>query len=205
MLLSKELAASVMIGSKTGKPKLLDYNKSLTLIGKGRSAYVFRIQNTNRAMKVFFPGQTQTAQEEAAIYKKIQHLEYYPKLHEAGSNYIVIDYIEGHTLFECLTLGLPISSEKITEIDKALKLARQEGLNPSDIHLRNIFMTANNEIKMIDVARFRQTITCNQWDDLKNAFYHFYTRPYFPKKIPAFILNFIAALYKRKLITGMKG
>ena len=66
-------------------------------------------------------------------------------------------------------------------------------------------MTADNEIKMIDVARFRQTITCNQWDDLKNAFYHFYTRPYFPKKIPAFILNLIAALYKRKLITGMKG
>ena len=56
LLLSKELAASVVIGSKTGKPKLLDYNKSLTLIGKGRSAYVFRIQNTNRAMKSLLSG-----------------------------------------------------------------------------------------------------------------------------------------------------
>ena len=35
-------------------------------------------------------------------------------------------------------------------------LARQRGLNPSDIHLRNIFLTDRGEIKVIDVARFGQ-------------------------------------------------
>ena len=44
MILSfQELAASVKITSKKNKPKLLEYDPSLTLIGTGRSAYVFRI------------------------------------------------------------------------------------------------------------------------------------------------------------------
>ncbi|MDQ7862190.1 hypothetical protein RCO48_17895 [Peribacillus frigoritolerans] len=47
--------------------------------------------------------------------------------------------------FECLTLGIPITEENIAEIDHALQLARKEGLNPSDIHLRNIFITSEKK------------------------------------------------------------
>ncbi|PWA10701.1 serine/threonine protein kinase [Pueribacillus theae] len=192
------LAASVIINCEKKKQTLIDFDKSLRLIGKGRSAFVFRIKNTKKAMKVFFPEHIHIAKEEAAIYRKIQHIQYYPTLHEAGPNYLVIDYIDGHTLFDCLTCGIPISEDKIREIDDALQLAKQEGLNPSDIHLRNIFITSKKEIKIIDVARFRQTKACEQWNDLKNAFYRYYTKAFFPKKIPVFILNLIAGIYKKK-------
>ena len=74
---------------------LLDYDQSLTLIGNGRSAYVFRIQQSNKAMKVFYPNYVHIAIEEAQIYRRIQHISYFPSLTEAGSNYLVIDYIEG--------------------------------------------------------------------------------------------------------------
>lgn len=47
-----DLAASVKI-SDDKKYSLLDADPSLTLIGKGRSAYVFRIHSTNKALKVF--------------------------------------------------------------------------------------------------------------------------------------------------------
>ncbi|MBS4178982.1 protein kinase family protein [Lederbergia citrea] len=191
----EQLAKSVIIKYKNKKPELVDYDKSLSLTGVGRSAFVFKIKATNKVMKVSFPKHHYIAQEEADIYSSIQHIDYYPTLHEAGSNYIVIDYIEGYTFFECLTLGIRISEEEIKEVDNALYLARKEGLNPSDIHLRNIFKTFKGEIKMIDVARFRQTKACNQWGDLKGA-YRFYTKPFFPKKIPACILNGIAAFYK---------
>lgn len=199
-LVFQELAVSVKITSKKNKPKLLEYDPSLTLIGTGRSAYVFRISQTNKAMKVFFPKYTHIAREEAEIYKRLQHISYYPSLYETGVNYLVIDYIEGYTLFECLTKGIYISDEVVKEIDRAIQLARQEGLNPSDIHLRNLFLTRNKKVKLIDVARFRQTKDCNKWGDLKYAFYHYYKKRYFPKKIPSFILNIIAMLYKKELL-----
>ncbi|WP_227752095.1 protein kinase family protein [Viridibacillus arvi] len=178
---------------------LLDYDQSLTLIGQGRSAYVFRIKQTDKALKVFFPDYMYIAEEEAEIYKVIQEITYYPTLYDAGSNYIVIDYIDGTTLFDCLTNGIPISQEVVQDIDIALQLAKQEGLNPSDVHLRNILITSNQQVKIIDVARFRQTKDCSQWLDLKKAFYSYYEKRYFPKKIPEFMLNGIAMIYKKNI------
>ena len=194
-----DLAASVKI-SDDKKYSLLDADPSLTLIGKGRSAYVFRIHSTNKALKVFFPDQIQTARVEAEIYRTVQSIDYYPTLYAAGLNYLVIDHIEGNTLFECLTLGIPITEENIEEIDHALQLARKEGLNPSDIHLRNIFITSEKKVKIIDVARFKQVKSCNQWHDLKSAFHLFYSKSFFPKRIPGFILNSIAAIYKKRFL-----
>ncbi|MDQ0220433.1 protein kinase family protein [Peribacillus cavernae] len=200
MLTYSILAESVKIRLHQKKISLLDYDESLEFIGEGRSAYVFRIRSTNKAIKVFFPDHVDIAREEAEIYEMLRGISYYPTLYESGRNYLVIDYIEGLTLFECLVQGIPITSDNIKEIDQALLLAKQKGLNPSDIHLRNIFITSEKEIKVIDVARFRQTKKCRQWNDLKSAFYRVYLKRFFPKKIPVSILNFIAALYKRKLI-----
>lgn len=200
ILLFQEFAASVAIASGEHKPILLAYDPSLTLIGTGRSAYVFKLPQSNKALKVFFPAYSHLAKEEAEIYQILKHIAYYPTLYEAGSNYLVIDYIEGSTLFNCITKGIVISDDTIKEIDKALQLARQEGLNPSDIHLRNIFLTLDKEVRIIDVARFRQTKACIQWRDLKYAFYHYYKKRYFPQKIPASMLDILGVLYKKNLI-----
>ncbi|MCM3597819.1 protein kinase family protein [Metabacillus idriensis] len=196
----KQFADSVIIGGKGTRAKLHGYDSSLTFIGAGRSAFVFKLPNENKALKVFFPSFTHIAKEEAEIYRTLQGIEYYPNLYEAGENFLVIDYIEGSTLFDCVSTGIFITDQHIAEIDKALMHAKERGLNPSDIHLRNIFINDRGEIKMIDVARFRQTKNCSQWDDLKTAFHKYYRKTYFPKKIPAAMMNFIAALYKKKLI-----
>ena len=111
-----------------------------------------------------------------------------------------MDYIDGYTLFECLTHGKVITTAHIDEIDHALSLASNLGLNPSDIHLRNIFITSNNEIKLIDVARYRQKKDCKQWNDLKKAYPQLYRKCFISKKIPSSILNVIAFLYKKRFI-----
>ncbi|WP_338048403.1 protein kinase family protein [Peribacillus alkalitolerans] len=175
----------------------------MTLIGEGRSAFVFRIGTTEKVLKVFFPEFVKVAKEEAEIYKILRGTSYYSSLHEAGKNYLVIDYIEGHTLFSCLEKGIPISIESLKEVDRALGLAKEKGLNPSDVHLRNIIITFDGKVKLIDVARFRQTKNCSQWKDLKAAFHMFYLQRYFPKKIPATILNLVALLYKKKLLPAL--
>jgi len=196
-----ELANTVVISTK--KNRLLHYDDSLTLIGTGRSAFVFRIKSSNKVIKIFFPEFTYIAKEEAEIYRILQDISYFPTIYDSGTNYLVIDYIEGCTLFECINNGIPITAFHINEIDLALSLAANKGLNPSDIHLRNILITTKNEIKLIDVARFKQTKNCTQWHDLKLAYRYLYTMRLFPKKIPAILLNTVAYFYKKWLIPIM--
>jgi predicted Ser/Thr protein kinase len=195
-----ELAKSVTFIDRNKKIEVISNDPNLKFIGKGRSAIVYKIRGTQKVLKVFYPKFSHTATEEGAIYQKLQGISYYPTLYEIGENYIVIDYIKGKTLFECLLKGIRISQDIINEVDRALNSAKQRGLNPSDIHLRNLILTSENRIKVIDVARFRQSKNCTQWSDLKKSFYSFYLKPFFPKRLPERILNFIAALYKKRII-----
>jgi predicted Ser/Thr protein kinase len=198
-----ELVESVKFSIRSSKVLLNDHDPNLELVGTGRSAFVFKIKYTDKVIKVFFPPFTKIASEEAEIYKVLEDIPFYPNLYDSGYNYLVIDYIEGNTLFNCLEKGYPITNENIREIDEALNLAIKKGLNPSDVHLRNIILTPEGSIRMIDVARFRQTKNCTQWEELKTAFHKLYNRRIFPKKIPTLLLNFIALLYKRKLLPSL--
>jgi len=191
------LARTVIINPKN---HLVSYDDSLKLIGTGRSAFVFRITSSRKVMKIFFPSFTYIAKEESEIYRILEDISYFPKMYDFGSNYIVIDFIDGQTLFECLIQGTLITSNHLKEVDYALSLAVDQGLNPSDIHLRNIIITNHGAIKLIDVARFRQTKDCNQWRNLKKSYDRIYCNRFFPKKIPASCLNTIAFLYKKGLL-----
>jgi predicted Ser/Thr protein kinase len=197
-----KLAESVIFNYKGATVRLDKKDKSLKLIGKGRSAFVFRIGSSGKAMKVFFEPFLDIAKEEAAIYKILQGHSNFPTLYEAGPNYLVIDFIEGETLFQCLNKGIRVSKANIEEVQMALNGAKDKGLNPSDIHLRNIILTTEGEIKLIDVARFRQIKNCTQWDDIKAAFYKYYSKRFFPKRYPKLFLNIIAELYKKRMVHG---
>lgn len=188
------LANTVIINKKN---RLLSYDDSLKLVGTGRSAFVFRIKSSDKAIKIFFPEFMPTAKEEVEIYRILQNITYYPSIYDSGLNYIVMDYIEGLTLFECITQGKIITPAHIKEIDYALSLASERGLNPSDIHLRNIFITSADMVKIIDVARFRQAKNCRQWHDLKKAYDKLYRKRFIPKKIASPYLNLSAFFYKK--------
>lgn len=194
------LARSVSIQQKGEKAILVAKDDDLQLIGEGRSAFAFKINGTDRVLKVFFPSFEKIAAEEAEIYQELRGNPYFPLLHESGSNYLVMDYVQGTTLFKCLIEGLPITDQHIKEVDDALQQAREKGLNPSDIHLRNIIVTPDGSIRLIDVARFRQTKQCTQWDDLKTAFFKFYSHKLFPKKVPEDVMNMIAYCYKKGML-----
>lgn len=198
------LAQSVSFTQKGSKISLNDKDPDLEFIGKGRSAYAFKIKETNLVLKVFFSPFEHLARQESEIYQALKDNPYYPDIYDSGEEYLVIDFIKGHTLFDCLVKGIEIKESQIREIDQALQLARKRGLNPSDIHLRNIFLTLEGKIKIIDVARFRQVKKCKQWDDLKTAYLTFYRRKLFPKKAPESMLNIIAMLYKKNLIPSLR-
>lgn len=195
-----ELANSVEIKSSKYGASVISKDPSLELIGSGKSAFVFKVRSTGKALKVFYPDFEKVALEEAEIYKILGSNPYFPTLYESGRNFLLIDFVEGNTLFDCLTHGIRLTETNIIEIDHALYLVKLQGLTPSDIHLRNIILTTEGNVKLIDVARFRQTKNFQQWDDLRKAFYMFYNKAYFPKRFPVFVLNGIAYLYNRKLL-----
>ena len=196
----KALADSIEIEMNGSKPRLIKYSQNLMLIGTGRSAFVFKIKDKDLALKIYFPHKKRIAFEEATIYRKLQHIDYYPTLYDGGDNYIVIDYIEGYTLFQCLQRGIFVPEEKFKEISKALLMAEEIGLNPADIHLKNIIITSSGNIKVIDVARFRQQEKDQQWNDIEQVYYKIYSKYYFPKKIPTFVLNLISFIYKKRYL-----
>nr|WP_202049230.1 phosphotransferase [Bacillus glycinifermentans] len=196
---AQTLAEAVVYDTKKRFNKLVQKPDDITLIGKGRSAYVFKLndQGKEMALKVFFPEFQKTAEKEAEIYKRLSGSSYYPDIYETGRSYILMEYIKGHTFYECLHQGIPIDDEMVMEVDRALHDARLAGLNPSDIHLRNLILTPSGQVKVIDVARFTQTKQCTQWDDLKTAYQIFYKKNGFPQKLPKCWMEMIAFLYKR--------
>ncbi|MFV8830084.1 protein kinase family protein [Alkalihalobacterium sp. APHAB7] len=193
------LAQSVKYNQSGSKVVLSEKDEDLELIGMGRSAFAFKIKSTNLVLKVFFPSHTFIVKREAEVYNILSSNPFYPTMYESGENYLVIDFIEGYTLFNCLEKGIIIKNKHIIEIDNALKLAKEKGLNPADIHLRNILLTTEGKIKLIDVARFQQKGSCLQWAHLKQA-YKYYSSTIFPKRIPKVIMNGISYLYKRKVL-----
>ncbi|TCI26309.1 protein kinase family protein [Exiguobacterium sp. SH3S2] len=191
-----EIYADVSFEQDVHETRVTAYHQDLELHGIGRSAAVFRVKDTRLVIKVFFPGYTQIAAEEAVIYRTLEGLPQFPHLYEVGPNYIVIDYIEGKTLFECLTEGIWIDAAYIEQVDEALIKARQLGLTPSDVHLRNIILSPQGRIYLIDLARFRQGQHIDhQWEDLKRM-YRLYRLRFVPKRYSERLLNGIAYLYR---------
>lgn len=191
-----EIYSDVSFEQEFQEMRVTAHHQDLELHGIGRSAAVFKIKDTQLVIKVFFPNYIHIATEEAVIYDALEGLEHFPRLYEVGFNYIVIDYIEGKTLFECLTEGIWIDSAYIAKVDSALIKARHLGLTPSDVHLRNIILTPEGYIYLIDLARFRQGQHIDhQWEDLKRM-YRLYRLRFVPKQYSKRLLNGIAYLYR---------
>lgn len=136
--------------------KVIHQPKEFTLVGRGRSAAVFRIGSENRAVKVFYPAFHHLAAKEAEVYRRLNNTFYFPAFLEEGANYIIVEYLSGVTFYDCLVKGLEITPRMVDGVDQALDFAKSKGLNPSDIHLGNIIFTNKKEIKIIDVVRFTQ-------------------------------------------------
>ncbi|TKD72070.1 serine/threonine protein kinase [Pseudalkalibacillus hwajinpoensis] len=172
----------------------------LVIVGRGRSAVVFKLPGEKKVLKVFYPEYVHLAAQEASIYHELDNANYYPILYEEGAGYLVLEYLEGMTLYECLRQGIVITEEIIKKVDQALDYARQKDLNPSDTHLQNVMLLSSGEVRVIDVVRFRQSTICTHWDDLKSVYYAYYQHSYFPKKYPKWVIETIIKLYRHGYI-----
>ncbi|KKB38285.1 hypothetical protein [Bacillus thermotolerans] len=168
----------------------------LRCVGIGTDAAVFvHSADTRYAFKVYAEGLEQKQRNEEQAYKRLAGSPYYPVFYGSGKGFIVISFESGINLYDCLLKGIYISPEAIEQVDKAIEEARSRGLNPRDIHLKNIILQGD-AIKLIDVSEYMEPGNDERWEHLKEGY-----RLYYPliasKKLSPKLMNFVKEQYAK--------
>lgn len=170
---------------------------NLRCVGLGTTAAVFQLKERPEiALKVFIPSQLQACKEEVEIYKLLGNSPYFPPFYYEGSNFFAMGYRPGTNLYDCLLQGIFIPEQVIADVDQALAFARSRGLNPCDVHLKNIIINQGRGY-LVDVSAYRKSHQCHRWDSLRHAYYNYYLDLYHPGlTIPSWVLEAIRTWYK---------
>lgn len=148
-------------------------SRSWKTIGNGNYAGVFSHgSNPDQVVKVY--GRSpEELRKEIEVYQKLGSHEAYSTLYAYGENYLVLKKLEGITLFQAIVKGVPIPESVINDIDRGLQYAKSVGLNPFDVHGKNVVMNEGRGY-IVDVSDFYKQGYCEKWDDLKRAYYKIY-------------------------------
>lgn len=171
------------------------------LLGAGNYAAVFEHpQAAGFAVKVYAPGRPGW-ERECEVYGKLGRHPAYSACYHAGmawdKPYLLLKKLSGTTLFNCLLEGKPIPETVIADIDEALNYARARGLNPRDVHGKNVMLSGGKGL-VVDVSDFLEEGACTMWEDLKAAYERIYT-PLLAKRpfpIPGWVLEGVRSGYR---------
>ncbi len=166
-------------------------------VGVGTDAAVFRffIHKPHYAFKVFSNDKLDKIEIETEVYLKLGHSEYYPEYYGRGSNFLVISYEEGITLYDCLLKGIHIPKQVIQDVENARNYVFKRGLNPRDIHLKNILLH-EGRAKIIDVSEYMKPGNDNRWEYLKEG-YHEHYQLIDGKALPYWIIETVRKWYNQ--------
>ncbi|MGU3471594.1 serine/threonine protein kinase [Paenibacillus sp. D51F] len=154
------------------------------------------------AVKVYAPDR-EGWEDEVEVYRKLgEHPAYgrcYASGEHEGARYLLLKRLRGVTLYRCLLEGLVIPERAIADVDEALAYAASRGLNPHDVHGKNVMVSDGRGI-VVDVSDFLKPEPCSMWRDLKRAYYGLY-RPLLSKpdrslRIPPWMMNGIRLGYR---------
>ncbi|MEK4027182.1 MULTISPECIES: serine/threonine-protein kinase [Bacillaceae] len=187
----------VQAGEGNVPVKVRSVPDKLRCIGEGTDAAVFvHSLNPKYAFKVYAKGKEHKKENEVRAYEKLAGLPYFPVFYGSGSRFIVISFEPGIHLYDCLVTGTYISPEVIGQVDQAISEARKAGLNPRDIHLKNIILQ-ENRVKLIDVSEYVKPGNDQRWEHLKEAY-----RLYYPiiasRQISPKFLEFVKGQYEKQ-------
>ncbi|MBL0388509.1 serine/threonine protein kinase [Tumebacillus sp. ITR2] len=166
-------------------------------VGVGNSAAVFQPKDhPELAIKIYAPEFEDVCATEAGIYEQLGDNEFFPRYYGRGEGFLVIEYRPGKNLYDCLVQGVEIPEQAIHDVDTAIAYAQSRGLNPSDIHVKNV-LVHNGRGHLVDVSDYRELGDCKRWPDLKSAYYDYYRNLYRPGlTVPSWVLETIRKWYK---------
>ncbi|MCL6570336.1 MAG: serine/threonine protein kinase [Bacillus sp. (in: Bacteria)] len=198
-LIENQLLPQIRLTTTSPFDPIIVNNHSISwkTIGSGNYAGVFsHASNPEKVVKVYGRN-PEELKKEIEVYKKLGNHETYSTLYDYGENYLILKRLEGITLFDAVVKGIPIPEAVIKDIDAGLEYARSVGLNPFDVHGKNVVMYEERGY-IVDVSDFYKQGYCHKWSDLKKGYYKIY-QPYLLKyhpSIPFFIVNWIRKGYR---------
>ncbi|MFC4768086.1 serine/threonine protein kinase [Effusibacillus consociatus] len=186
VLAQEDNAPVIVLGSAEG----------LRCIGIGTDAAVFRHQELPEyAFKVYTAEAEAKKTVEEQVYSKLDESPYFPKCYGAGKNYLVLSYEPGVTLYDCLLQGIHIPRQAIDDVEEARKYVRSVGLNPRDIHLKNILLQ-DGRAKLLDVSEYVKPGNDRRWEHLLWGYEQFY--PLIDGvKVSSWVLDTVKNWYKK--------
>lgn len=186
-----------VVGHENNKPvSVIGFSEDLRCIGIGTDAAVFYSPDTpNYAYKVYSAQALEKKEVEEDIYKRLKGSQYFAQCYGAGSNYLVLSFEQGVTLYDCLLQGVRVPEQVIQDVEEAREFVRSQGLNPRDIHLKNVLLQEGRG-KVLDVSEYIKEGNDSRWEHLVWTYKHFY--PLISEvQVPLWILETITNWYNR--------
>lgn len=148
--------------------------ENLKCVGIGTDAAVFWSEHTPAyAFKLYAKDKSAKVMVEESVYRKLGNSPFFSTCFGSNDNCLVLSYEEGKTLFECILEGIHIPKQAINDVEEAREYARSKGLNPRDIHLKNILLQ-NGRAKIIDVSEYTMSGNDCRWEHLKKGYEQYY-------------------------------
>ncbi len=199
-LIEKELLPQIHLTISSPFDPIIVTNQSNSwrTIGSGNYAGVFTHSSFPETVVKVYGRSPEELKKEIEVYKKLGKHESYSQLIGYGKTYLVLKKLDGITLFDALIKGIQIPDQVIKDIDQALEYARVVGLNPYDVHGKNVVMHEGRGY-VVDVSDFYKQGRCRKWTDLKKAYNKVY-RPFLYKyhpPIPFFMVEWIRKGYRQ--------
>lgn len=198
-LIENELLKKVILENKKVHDPIVVKNipSGWKCVGVGNYAAVFTHYTEPDLVVKINAVEVENLEKEADIYRRIGKHPAYSYLVHQGSNYLVLKRLEGITLYNAFAKGIRIPESVIDDINKALDYARSCGLNPYDIHGKNVMMKDGRGY-VVDVSDFYKEGKDEKWEDFVKAYYKLYKKTLykFPMKIPLKVLDFIRHAYR---------
>ncbi|MDM7938493.1 MAG: serine/threonine protein kinase [Cyanobium sp. CZS 48M] len=145
------------------------------ILGTGNfAAVLLHPRHCQLVVKVYAPGRPGLA-EEAEVYRRIGNHPAFSRCHHVGAGYLVLQRLLGHTLYDCVRLGILIEPQVLDDVDAAIAHAESRGLHGHDVHGRNVVQHRGRG-HIVDISDFLDPTPCRAWRDLRWA-YHVLYRP----------------------------
>jgi hypothetical protein len=164
------------------------------LLGVGTDAVVVRhTLYPAYAWKVFADERIAKKTAEYEVYQRLQESSFFATCFAQGGNYLCLSYEAGPTLYQCLEEGIVIPPQVIDDVAAACHFARERGLNPRDIHLKNVILQ-HGRAKLLDVSEYMKPGNDRRWEYLVTGYQHFYSL-ISGKKVPTWLIERVKNAY----------
>jgi hypothetical protein len=183
--------------SASNEPIVIEHLPApLRLLGVGTDAIAVQHPALpERAFKVYAPETIGCLTDEYEAYRHLAGSPYFAACLGHGAFYLVLSYEAGPTLYECLVQGIPVPEQVMADVEAARNYARQVGLHPKDIHLKNVLLQGDRA-RILDVSKYVAPGDKDRvWEHLAEGYRRFY--PLIRgRRIPVWVIELVKRRYR---------